>query len=51
MRAYEMIISEWQETLPEDCILANREELENIAIPSAFRTYIDRYALRERKEE
>ncbi len=51
MRAFEMMISEWQETLPEDCILANREELENIAIPSAFRTYIDRYALRERKEE
>ncbi len=50
MRGYEVMIGDWTQQLPDGCILADREELQKFAIPSAFRTYADRYDLRERNE-
>ena len=47
MDAYEIRIA--NETIPLKAgqILAGREQLQELALPSAFRTYIDHYALRE----
>ena len=47
MHGYEIVTGDWNERLPDDCVLADREQLQKMAIPSAFRVYIDRYSLRE----
>lgn len=47
MHAYEIQVAEI-ETLPsENCIIANKKELASLAIPSAFKKYIDWYSLRD----
>ncbi len=47
MEAYEVLVSIDGTSLKEDEILIDREGLNELAVPSAFRTYIDYYALRE----
>ncbi len=49
MEAYEVRIGDFDSPLKEDQILASREELEKLAIPSAFRTYTSYYALRKER--
>lgn len=48
MRGYEIILEE-KNKLKENEIWATGEELQGYALPSAFRTYIDRYGLRKKK--
>ncbi|MCR4633366.1 MAG: NUDIX domain-containing protein, partial [Erysipelotrichaceae bacterium] len=48
--AYEIQIGNWDVPLKEDEVLVDKEELRKLAIPSAFRTYIDYYGLREERE-
>ena len=50
MKAYEAFVAEWKEELPEGCIAADREQLKQTAIPSAFAVYTERYALRESED-
>jgi A/G-specific adenine glycosylase len=47
MDAYEIRIADERIPLKKGQILAGREQLKELALPSAFRTYIDHYALRE----
>ena len=47
MDAYEIRIADENIPLEEGQILVGKEELQKLAIPSAFKTYIDHYALRE----
>ena len=47
MRGYEIILEE-KNKLKENEIWATGEELQGYALPSAFRTYIDRYGLRKK---
>ena len=47
MDAYEIRISSWSLPLKENEMLSDRKDLQSLAIPSAFRTYIDYYGLRE----
>ena len=47
MDAYEIKISSWSLPLKENEMLSDRKDLQSLAIPSAFRTYIDYYGLRE----
>ena len=46
MDAYEVLIGDWTVPLAENEVLVDREGLQKLALPSAFRTYIDYYALR-----
>ena len=50
MDAYEVKIGDFELPLKEREILATRDELEKLAIPSAFQTYIDYYELRKERE-
>ncbi|MBR4471153.1 MAG: A/G-specific adenine glycosylase [Erysipelotrichaceae bacterium] len=50
MKGYEVFVGEWKE-VPEGCLVADREELKKLAIPSAFKVYTERYMLRESEEE
>ena len=50
MDAYEVKIGDFDLPLKEGQILATREELEELAIPSAFKTYSDYYGLRKERE-
>ena len=50
MRAYEIQIGNWDVPLEENEVLVDRKKLNDLAIPSAFKTYIDYYALREENE-
>lgn len=50
MDAYEVKIGDFNLPLKEGQILASKDELQQLAIPSAFRTYTDYYALREERE-
>ena len=47
MDAYEIWVRNQQIPLQEDQVLVNREQLQELAIPSAFKAYIDHYSLRE----
>ncbi len=47
MDAYEIRISNWSLPLKENEMLSDRKDLQSLAIPSAFKTYIDYYGLRE----
>ena len=47
MDAYEVFIGDWHLPLKENEVLVTREELDKMALPSAFKTYIDYYALRK----
>ena len=51
MDAYEVKIGNWDIPLKENEILVNKAELQKLAIPSAFKTYIEYYALRESEDE
>ena len=51
MDAYEIKIGNWDIPLKENEILVNKKELQKLAIPSAFNTYIEYYALRESEDE
>ena len=46
MKAYEIRIAE-TDSVPDHCIFVTKEEMRDTALPSAFRTYIQWYALRE----
>ncbi len=48
MTAYEVQVTQIENLLKDDYYLVNREQLQNMAIPSAFKTYMDWYALREK---
>ena len=48
--SYEVKIGDFDLPLKEGQILATREELEELAIPSAFKTYSDYYGLRKERE-
>jgi len=50
MKAYEIQIGNWDVPLEENEVLVDRKKLNDLAIPSAFKTYIDYYALREENE-
>ena len=50
MDAYEIQIGNWDVPLKEDEVLVDKQELQKLAIPSAFKTYIDHYGLREERE-
>lgn len=47
MHAYEVNVSEISDFHSEDYFLLNKKELAHRAIPSAFKTYVDYYALRD----
>lgn len=47
MQAYEIQVEQMEDIKMDCCILANKKELASLAIPSAFKTYIDWYALRD----
>ncbi len=46
MKAYEIRVAETDD-VPPGCVFLTKEEMRNTALPSAFRTYIQWYALRE----
>ena len=48
MKAYEITVSEIH-SKGSSYVLANKKELSQLAIPSAFKTYIDWYSLRDQK--
>lgn len=47
MQAYEIQVEQMENIKMNHCLLANKKELASLAIPSAFKTYIDWYALRD----
>ncbi|MBR4462841.1 MAG: A/G-specific adenine glycosylase [Erysipelotrichaceae bacterium] len=47
MDAYEVIVANKDIPFEEKQILVGKEELQKLAIPSAFKAYVDHYALRE----
>ena len=47
MDAYEIKVTNKEIPLQKDQILVDREQLQELALPSAFKIYIDYYALRE----
>ncbi|MBR2824857.1 MAG: A/G-specific adenine glycosylase [Solobacterium sp.] len=47
MKAYEVEVSDFHETLDSSYRLVTKKELQSLAIPSAFKTYIDYYSLRD----
>ncbi|MBQ6559814.1 MAG: A/G-specific adenine glycosylase [Erysipelotrichaceae bacterium] len=47
MDAYEISIADGDIPLVKEQILVSKDQLQELAIPSAFKTYIDYYALRE----
>lgn len=47
MDAYEIQVSQIKELKDSSYILKTKKELENFAIPSAFKTYVEYYALRD----
>lgn len=48
MKAYEVTVSQCYKALGDNCTFVNEEELDQMAIPSAFHTYVDYYMLRKR---
>ena len=50
MDAYEVKIGDFDLPLKEGQMLVTKDELAKLAIPSAFKTYIDYYALRKERE-
>lgn len=47
MHAYEIQVEQMEDIHITDCVLANKKELASLAIPSAFKTYIEWYSLRD----
>lgn len=47
MHAYEIQVEQIEQLKIDHCILANKKELASLAIPSAFKTYINWYSLRD----
>ena len=47
MEAYEILVDELPEFDHREYILADRHQLQSLAVPSAFRTYLNRYGLRK----
>ncbi|MCH3961050.1 MAG: A/G-specific adenine glycosylase [Solobacterium sp.] len=47
MHAYEIQVEEIEHLKLQNCVLADKKELASLAIPSAFKTYIQWYALRD----
>lgn len=50
MKGYEVTVSQCYGTLPENCTFVNEMELNQMAIPSAFHTYVDYYMLRKKDD-
>lgn len=47
MKAYEIEVSDFHQKLDSSYRLVTKKELQSLAIPSAFKTYIDYYSLRD----
>ena len=48
MQAYEIIADRLPDFDQNEYILADKEQMQTLAVPSAFRTYLDHYGLRKR---
>lgn len=48
MKAFEVTVGQYYETLPENCTFVDEKELNQLAIPSAFHAYVDHYMLRKK---
>ena len=51
MKGYEVMVGERENVKINNCLMADRKELNHLAIPSAFRKYVDYYMLRDGKGE
>lgn len=47
MHAYEIQVEQIESLKLDHCVLANKKELASLAIPSAFKKYVDWYSLRD----
>ena len=48
MQAYEILADRLPELDENEYILVDKEQMQSLAVPSAFRTYLDHYGLRKR---
>lgn len=49
MKAYEVTVSDDYKKMPNQCSFVMKEELDHMAIPSAFHQYVEYYMLREKR--